>query len=232
MIDQAAGQVALEYVYAWLISEYGTPVNEGRPDPLDELISAILSQHTSDSNSRTAFESIRSRFHSWSEVAEAPAEEVADAIRCGGLADTKAPRIKDVLVEVLGKSGDGDLGWLAHADIGLARDYLASLPGVGPKTAACVLLFSLGRRAFPVDTHVQRMAQRLGLVPKSSSPARTQQHLESVVPEEQMYAFHINLIRHGRRICRARRPLCEMCGLRSVCRFYSMETASTDGAVI
>ena len=223
MTGEAAGQTKLEQVYAWLVGEYGTPVNERRPRPLEELIGAILSQHTSGINSRRAFESLRLTFPSWDDVAQASEAEIADAIRCGGLADQKAPRIKNILTKVLGESGDEDLGWLASADIDAARDYLTSLPGVGPKTAACVLLFSLGRRAFPVDTHVQRLARRLALVPDSSLPPRTQRYLESVVPKARMYPFHINLIRHGRTVCRARRPSCDQCGLRSVCAYYAGE---------
>ena len=232
MTGKAAGQAKLEQVYAWLVAEYGTPVNECRPGPLDELIGAILSQHTSGINSRRAFESLQSTFPSWGDVAQASEEEIADAIRCGGLADQKAPRIKNILTEVLGQSGDEDLGWLATAGIDAARDYLTSLPGVGPKTTACVLLFSLGRRAFPVDTHVQRLARRLALVPDSSSPPKTQRYLESVVPKARMYPFHINLIRHGRTVCRARRPSCERCGLRSVCAHYAAEIAPAGGTSV
>lgn len=231
MNGEAKGQAKLEQVYAWLVREYGAPVNECRPGPLNELIGAILSQHTSGANSRRAFDSLRSTFPSWRDVAEASEEEIADAIRSGGLADQKAPRIKNILTEVLGDSGEEDLRWLAAADTDTARDYLTSLPGVGPKTAACVLLFSLGRRAFPVDTHVQRLARRLALVPDYSSPPRTQQYLESVVPKARMYPFHINLIRHGRTICRARRPSCERCGLRTACVHYAAEIAPAGGSL-
>lgn len=231
MTGEAAVQAKLEQVYARLVREYGTPVNKRRREPLDELVGAILSQHTSGINSRRAFESLRATFPSWSDVAGASEEEIADAIRCGGLANQKAPRIKNILAEVLGDSREEDLGWLARADLDAARDYLASLPGVGPKTAACVLLFSLGRRAFPVDTHVQRLARRLALVPDSSSPIRTQQYLESVVPKARMYPFHINLIRHGRTVCRARRPSCERCGLQSVCSHFATETAPAEGTL-
>ena len=229
MTGEAAVRAKLEQVYVWLVREYGTPLNERRLEPLDELIGAILSQHTSGINSRRAFESLKSTFPSWEDVSKASEEEIADAIRRGGLADQKAPRIKNILTEVLGDSREENLSWLASVELDEARDYLTSLPGVGPKTAACVLLFSLGRRAFPVDTHVQRLARRLALVADSSSPTRTQQYLESVVPKERMYPFHINLIRHGRTVCRARRPSCERCGLRSVCAHYANEIAAAEG---
>ena len=161
-------------------------------------------------------------------MAAAPVGDVADAIRSGGLAEQKAPRIKSVLRAVLDDPMGGDLSQLVRWDIHDARTYLTSLSGVGVKTAACVLLFSLGLAAFPVDTHVHRVVRRLGLVPLATSASKTQEHLESMVPENRMYPYHINLIRHGRQVCRAHRPECARCNLQPVCAFYSREVASTE----
>lgn len=216
-------------VYALLANEYGVPENRNPASPLDELVAAILSQNTSDGNSRRAFASLRTAFKTWAEVAAAPVGDVADAIRSGGLADQKAPRIKSVLRAVLDGPMGGDLSQLAGWDIHDARTYLTSLSGVGVKTAACVLLFSLGSAAFPVDTHVHRVVRRLGLVPMSATATKTQEHLESMVPGSRMYPYHINLIRHGRQVCRARRPACARCNLQPVCAFYSREVAPTEG---
>lgn len=219
----------LDRVYKWLCGEYGTPSNSERHDPLDELVAAVLSQHTSDANSGGAFASLRANFGSWRQVAAAPVEAIADAIRRGGLADQKAPRIKAILAQIESATGALDLDWLAGAPLDGARSFLTSLPGVGPKTAACVLLFALRRPAFPVDTHVHRVARRIGLVDGHASAHVTQDYLESIVSADRMYAYHVNFIRHGRRVCKARRPLCAACGLNSVCRHYRETVADFPG---
>jgi endonuclease-3 len=186
-------------------------------DPLDELVACILSQHTSDINTARAFEGLRRAFPSWEAVAQAPAESVADAIRCGGLADTKAPRIQAVLRAVAARFGRMDLADLDAWPTPEARAFLMGLPGVGPKTAAIVLCFAMGRPVLPVDTHVFRVSWQLGLVPKQAGEARAHDLLQPLVPDELVYRFHIALIRHGRAVCRAQRPRCGECPLASVC---------------
>lgn len=186
-------------------------------DPTAELVLTILSQNTSDANSGRAFVRLLARFPDWRAVMEAPLSELVDAIQPGGLAPTKAPRIQAALREVYARTGGFDLGFLAGLPLDEARAWLRSLPGVGPKTAACVLLFSLGMPALPVDTHVHRVAIRLGLVPERTSAERAHEALERMVAPEDVYDFHVALIKHGRRTCSARRPKCDACPLRDVC---------------
>lgn len=184
---------------------------------LDELIATLLSQHTSDLNSGRAFASLRRRFRSWEDVASATDAAVADAIRAGGMADQKAPRIRRILATVQDREGTADLSRLRTLDDGAVREYLTSLPGVGPKTAGCVLLFSMGRPAFPVDTHVHRVAGRLGWIPPRATAATAQQLLEESVPEAIRHPLHLALVAHGRQVCRSRAPRCEGCVLRFEC---------------
>ena len=157
------------------------------------------------------------RFASWAEVAEAPVEEVADAIRSGGIANIKARRIKDILREVEEREGDFDLSRLERLRDSEVDTYLRSLPGVGPKTAACVLLFSMGRAAFPIDTHVQRVATRLGLLRRGVSGERAHEILAPRVPPELRYDFHVELIRHGREVCKPSMPRCSECAVFDLC---------------
>ncbi|HEY7975187.1 MAG TPA: endonuclease III, partial [Ktedonobacterales bacterium] len=185
------------------------------------LIATILSQHTSDLNSARAYERLRSAFPDWSAVRDAPVEVVANVIRVGGLAQVKAERIQRVLRAIGGRAGGAlDLDYLCDLSLGDARDSLLALPGVGPKTAACVLLFSLGRPAFPVDTHVWRVTRRLGLIGPKVTADAAHVELERQIPPEWRHTMHIDLIQHGRRICHAQRPDCERCALRARCHFY------------
>ncbi|HXF50915.1 MAG TPA: endonuclease III, partial [Dehalococcoidia bacterium] len=186
-------------------------------DPTAELVLTILSQNTSDANSGRAFVRLLSRFRDWREVMEAPLPALVEAIQPGGLGPTKAPRIQAALREVYARTGGFDLSFLAKLPLEEARAWLRSLPGVGPKTAACVLLFSLGMPALPVDTHVHRVAIRLGLVPETMSAERAHEALERMVAPEDVYDFHVALIKHGRRTCTARRPKCAACPLRDLC---------------
>jgi len=188
-----------------------------RRDPLDELIMTVLSQHTSDLNSSRAFASLRNRFATWAEVLAAPVDEVAGAIRSGGIAEIKARRIQAILAEIQHREGALDLARLQTLLDAEVDGYLRSLPGVGPKTAACVLLFSLGRAAFPVDTHVHRVAVRLGWVGEAAGAESAHDELESIVPPDLRYALHLGLVRHGRTICRSRHPLCSSCELFDLC---------------
>ena len=196
---------------------YGRPVWRPHGDAITELVLTILSQNTSDTNSGRAFMRLISRFPGWGELMAAPPGEIEREIKVGGLAATKAPRIKAVLEEVWRRRGSFDLSFLGEMPLDEAKGWLRSLPGVGPKTAACVLMFALGRPALPVDTHVGRVAQRLGLVPARTGAAAAHDLLEAALSPEEVYPFHVSLIKHGRRVCRAQRPLCAECPLSDRC---------------
>ncbi|MGH2562750.1 MAG: endonuclease III domain-containing protein [Thermomicrobiales bacterium] len=179
----------------------------------------ILSQHTSDANTERAFASLRAQFATWDEVIAAPTSKVADAIRGGGLADQKAPRIRRVLAEILAERGSFELDDLADLPVGAAREWLMQFNGIGPKTASCVLLFSLGMPALPVDTHVHRVARRIGLIDEVVSAEQAHELLESALGanRDTVYAFHVNMITHGRSVCQARRPKCGQCPIADCC---------------
>lgn len=190
--------------------------------PLDELVLTVLSQHTADANTATAFGSLRARFPTWEEVRAAPTGEVVDAIRRGGLANRKGPRIKAILDQIVVDHGSLTLDELETLPMPETRRRLLSLPGVGPKTAACVQLFSLGQPALPVDTHVHRVARRIGWIGDTVSAEAAQPILEGLLGgnRDRVYAFHMTLIAHGRSICRARRPECGRCPLNDCCDAY------------
>jgi endonuclease-3 len=202
-------------VLALLEREYGRPRHHRRP-ALDVLIGTILSQNTSDTNSHRAFQALKEAFPSWEAVAEARTSEIASAIRCGGLARIKAPRIRAILQQLLRERGKADLEFIERWPREKALDYLMVLPGVGAKTASCVLLFAFGKPVLPVDTHVHRVSQRLGLVDEDASPEKAQAALEEIVPPKDRLSFHINLIAHGRAICRPK-PRCSECVLLVPC---------------
>jgi endonuclease III len=185
-------------------------------DPLDELILTVQSQHTSDLNAQRAFDLLRERYPAWEDVVRAPTAELADTIRSGGLANTKAARIQAILREIHGREGRYDLNGLRQRSDVEINEYLSSLPGVGPKTVAVVMGFAFGREAIPVDTHVHRVATRLGLVPKTSAE-RAQRLLEASVPNDLKTPLHMGLIRLGREICKAGRPRCEDCPVFELC---------------
>jgi len=188
---------------------------------IDEIIATVLSQHTSDVNSERAFAQLKDRFPSWEQVADADPDEVAGAIRCGGIANQKARRIQQILAAVEEREGRLDLGRLNDLDDESVETYLLSLPGVGPKTAACVLVFSMGRAAFPVDTHVHRVAIRLGWIPANTTADKAHQLLAPRVPPGIRYDLHVALIAHGRTVCKAQRPRCEVCVVRDLCDYGS-----------
>lgn len=186
---------------------------------IDEIVATVLSQHTSDVNSERAFAELKRRFPTWEQVADAPVEQVADAIRSGGIADQKARRIQRVLAAIEDREGRIDLGRLHDLDDAAVEAYLLALPGVGPKTAACVLTFAMGRTAFPVDTHVHRIAARLGWIPANATAEKAHQLLAPLVPPEIRYDLHVAMISHGRNVCRAQRPRCEVCVLSDLCAY-------------
>jgi endonuclease III len=186
---------------------------------LDRVVGTVLSQHTSDVNSGRAFALLKARFSAWEQVAHAPVEEIEDAIRCGGLARQKARRIKEILNAVDEREGRIDLSRLHDLGDVAAEGYLTSLPGVGPKTAACVLAFSMGRAAFPIDTHVHRVVTRLGWVPAGTTAEKAYRLLARRVPADIRYDLHLALIHHDRTVCLARRPRCEGCVLLDLCPY-------------
>jgi endonuclease-3 len=205
------------FVIERLREHYGTPAPRHSDGPLAELIQTILSQNTSDVNTERAFASLWARFGDWEAIRAAPASEIADAIRSGGLAQVKAPRIKAVLEAIERDRGELNLDFLGSLPLADARAYLTSLGGVGPKTAACVLLFALGMPALPVDTHVHRVSKRLGLIGSMVSAEAAHSLLEAAIPADEMYDAHMLLIQHGRVICKALRPRCDTCPLMNVC---------------
>lgn len=198
---------------------YGRPANEPHGNPISELVRTILSQNTSDTNRDVAYARLRERLPTWAEVRDAPLKEVADAIRPGGLADTKAPRIQEVLRRLPESGGEPDLDWLAEASREQALEFLTALPGVGRKTAACVLIFTFDRPEIPVDTHVHRVGGRVGLFRAGASFDEAHDEVRAVVDPADAYELHINLITHGRRVCRPR-PRCGECALRRMCTAY------------
>jgi endonuclease-3 len=184
---------------------------------VDVLVETVLSQNTSDVNSARAFKSLLQRFGSLESVADAPVEKIQQTIEHAGLSRIKSARIRKMLAGLRTQHGSLELDFLTSLPVAEARDYLTAIDGVGLKTASCVLLFSLGMPAMPVDTHVHRVARRLGLIGPKVSADGAHAALEVLVPEARRYAFHINLIEHGRRVCHARRPRCEACALSGRC---------------
>jgi endonuclease III len=198
---------------------YGQPIWRKPLQPVDELVSTILSQNTNDINRDRAFESLRRQFPSWEAVRDAEPGAVVAAIRPAGLANQKGPRIQQVLQEITNERGALELDFLKDMPLEGARAWLKKFKGVGPKTAAIVLLFSLGRPAFPVDTHIYRVTGRIGLHPEKMAVEEAHVHLEKLFPPETYYTAHLNIIRLGREICTARRPACERCPLRGICNY-------------
>lgn len=213
-----ATQIAV--VYERLRKLYGVPERKPCSDPVGQLVATILSQNTSDVNTERAYASLTQTFTTWSDVMTAPSVAVIEAVRSGGLAKQKSKYIQQTLRRIYQARGDFDLSWLATLPVGEARKWLTSLPGVGNKTASIVLLFCFGRPAFPVDTHVHRVTRRLGLAPASASPDQVMRVMEEYTPPAWFHALHLNLIRHGREICKARSPQCQSCILSDICDCY------------
>jgi endonuclease-3 len=201
---------------------YGVPEQEPHGDPVGELVKTVLSQHTNDRNRDVAYAALLERFPSWEEVRDAPIDELEEAIRPGGLAKQKAPRIQAIL-ERLGDPPE--LGWTETAPREESLEFLLDLPGVGRKTAACVLIFTWGIPEIPVDVHVHRVGGRLGLFPAKASFEKAHDEMLAIVPPEDAYELHMNLIRHGREVCRPK-PRCGECALRRMCPWYRENRAA------
>ena len=233
MTDPALALAAkIAAVHHRLLDAYGQPQRKRCGDPIGQLVATILSQNTSDVNTERAYASLRAAFPDWRAVMEAPTEAVADAIRSGGLANQKAPRIQAALRRIYEARGDFDLDWLAALPVAEARAWLDDLPGVGNKTASIVLLFCFGRPAFPVDTHVHRVTRRLGLAPAKASPDQVMRIVEAHTPAAWFYPLHLNLIRHGRAVCKARNPRCETCTLADLCDMKLSRSARPSHPII
>jgi endonuclease-3 len=207
-------------IHQKLIDFYGEPIWRNPLPALDELVSTILSQNTNDINRDRAFTALRGKYPTWEAARDAPNEDVIQAIRPAGLANQKGPRLQQVLQEITRQRGSLDLSFLNDLTTDDARTWLLQFKGVGPKTAAIVLQFALGKPAFPVDTHVYRVTGRLGLRPENMNVEQAHTHFENLFDQSAYYAAHLNIIRLGREICQARSPKCQVCPLQSECEYY------------
>lgn len=218
-VSPAIEEKPLTYIIQNLERAYGVPHNERASDPLDMLIAIILSQATSDTNSHRTFAALKKRFPVWDKALRARTETIADTIRAGGLANQKAVVIKDLLRQLKDEHGTLDLSFLHDLDAVEAVKYLSQFRGIGPKTIACTLLFACRKDVFPLDTHIFRILRRVGLIPQKCTDARAHQIMDSIVPRGKFYSLHVNLVRHGRTLCRPREPLCERCPIIEYCDY-------------
>src|SRR5262245_24428962 len=221
MSPSAVNPAKVHAVYERLVAAYGPRTLRPGRDPLDELILTILSQNTSDTNSGRAYRMLRAKYPSWQAVLDALIPELYEVIKPAGLGNIKAPRIQNTLREILARRGELSLDFLEELSLDEGKQWLTSLEGIGPKTAACVLLFALGKPALPVDTHVYRVSKRLGLIGLKVSADKAHAQLEAALEPGMVYTFHIDMIRHGRQICHAQRPACQKCPLRDLCDYYA-----------
>ena len=208
-------------VYRRLLKAYGEPAWRDRKPPVDELVSTILSQNTNDLNRDRAYLRLRERFPTWEAVRDAKPSQVVRAIRVAGIANQKGPRIQAALRAITDERGQIELEFLRKQAPEAVRAWLLQIKGVGPKTAAIVMQFALDMPAFPVDTHIHRVSGRIGLRPPTASREQAHQILAALFAPETYYAAHLNLIRHGREICKAGRPRCEQCSLTDLCDYYA-----------
>ncbi|MBK8417915.1 endonuclease III [Candidatus Villigracilis saccharophilus] len=206
-------------IHTTLLQAFGEPIWRDPLPAIDELVSTILSQNTNDVNRDRGFHALRAKLPTWEAVRDAQVEDVINAIRPAGLANQKGPRIQQVLRAITAERGSLNLDFLADLPIEEARAWLTKFNGVGPKTAAIVLCFSLNMPAFPVDTHIYRLSGRIGLRPEKMTVEQAHPHLESVFPPETYYAAHLNLIRLGREVCHARKPNCPKCPIIKLCEY-------------
>lgn len=208
-------------VYDLLVEAYDEPQRRRRLPPVDQLVNTILSQQTNSANRQRAFNGLKERFPDWEAVMDAEVDDVREAIRPAGLANQKAPRIQNALRFIRRERGELSLDFLVDWPVDKAKRWLTEIKGVGPKTASILLLFTFGLPAFPVDTHVHRVTKRLGLIGTKVTADKAHEVLEDMIASEQYYAFHVNLIRHGREICHARGPKCQICVLQEHCDYYA-----------
>jgi len=203
---------------------YGEKTPRADGEPIAALVNTILSQNTNDHNRDIAYQQLRERFPTWESVRDAPADALITAIRPAGLAPSKGPSIQEALRYITSEKGTLTLDFLNDLPLNEARVWLTSLHGVGPKTAAIVLLFALGRPTFPVHTHIHRVTRRWGLIPEKTSREQAHILLEALIPEQLYYSFHINIIEHGRTVCGARNPRCDRCSLQDLCEYYRLKS--------
>ncbi len=209
----------LRYIIQNLERAYGVPINNRARDPLDMLVEIILSQATSDVNSERAYNALKRRFPVWDAVLRARETTIANAIRSGGLANQKAATIKNLLRQIKQTRGTLDLNFLHKLSTAEAVSYLQQFRGIGPKTIACTLLFACDKEIFPLDTHIFRILRRIGLIPQKCTDERAHEMMNEIVPRGKFYSFHVNLIRHGRMLCRPRAPACERCPVVEYCDY-------------
>ncbi|MGI9106454.1 MAG: endonuclease III domain-containing protein [Pyrinomonadaceae bacterium] len=223
IVDEVTGNVPdekpLRYIIQNLERVYGVPQNERSSQPLDMLIQIILSQATSDTNSHRTFAALKRRFSTWDAALRARESTIAATILSGGLAHQKAAVIKSLLRQIKEERGALDLDFLYELAPEAAVDYLSRFRGIGPKTIACTLLFACHKEIFPLDTHIFRILRRVGLIPHKCTDRRAHEIMNEIVPPGKFYSFHVNLIRHGRALCRPRDPLCERCPIVEYCDY-------------
>jgi endonuclease-3 len=209
-------------MYELLLERYGHHPLVPRREPMHELISTILSHRTTGANESKAYQQMRAQFPTWEEVRDAPADELAAAIAPSNFAEAKAPKIKAVLAQIIAERGAADIGFLADLSVDEGMEWLTSLPGVGPKTASLVLLFCFAKPILPVDTHVHRVSQRVGLFGPKVNPTQAHPILWALLPQDAqwLYNFHINLLRHGQQLCVWGKPRCAPCPLKDLCDYY------------
>jgi endonuclease-3 len=219
-------RVKLDRITFLLEKEYGIPWR-GRPgNPLDILIETILSQNTSDQNRDRAYQRLKTRFPRWEEVLEAKTKPIVSAIRPGGLAEQKARRIREILHWIKKREGKLSLSFLRKMNSEEIKKTIGPLKGVGPKTLHCLLLFGLRREAFPVDTHIHRIGRRLGFIPERMDAEKAHEWMSPLIPKKKSLSLHLNLIRFGRSVCRARKPLCDACFLSGECPYFASNVAT------
>jgi len=220
--DFSSSEKPIRHIIQNLESTYGVPVNERASDALDMLIKIILSQATSDTNSHRTFAALKKRFPQWEAALRARESTIADVIQAGGLANQKAKVIKALLRQIKAEHGTLDLNFLHEMSAEEAVDYLRQFRGIGPKTIACTLLFACRKEVFPLDTHIFRILRRVGLIPQKCTDQRAHEIMNSIVPHGKFYSFHVNLVRHGRALCRPRDPLCERCPIVEYCDYGNL----------
>jgi endonuclease-3 len=212
-------RVKVRRITRFLERKYGVPYRKGRSDPIEILIQTILSQNTNDRNRDRAYQRLKTQFPSWEDVLRARVKTVIQAIRPGGLAKQKARRIHEILHWIKEREGKLSLSFLKRMNSDEIKKTIGDLKGIGPKTVHCLLLFGMRREAFPVDTHVLRVGKRLGFIPEWMNAEKAHEWMSPLIPEKKSLSLHLNLIRFGREICKAKNPQCDLCFLSKKCIF-------------